>query len=39
MNNLLELYDDKFNQKTENKINELNEEDLFNENEDIEKIL
>ena len=39
MNNLFELYDDKFNQKTkeeENKINEIDDEELFNDNEDIE---
>ena len=39
-NNLLELYDDKYNKKNinviEKQINELDEEDLFNENEDIE---
>ena len=39
-NNLLELYDDKYNKKKindlENKINELDDEDLFNDNEDIE---
>ena len=37
MNNIFELYDDKFNQKAnyeENKIKELDDEDLFNENED-----
>ena len=41
MNNLFELYDDKFNQKTkeeENKINEIDDEELFNDNEDIENI-
>ena len=31
-----ELYDNKFNQKSRKAENELNEEDLFNENEDIE---
>jgi len=39
MNNILELYDDKFNQKTkesEKKINEIDEEELFNDNEEIE---
>ena len=39
MHNLLELYDEKLNKKTndiENKINEIDEEDLFNDNEIIE---
>ena len=39
MNNLLELHDDKFNhiiKDEKNKINELDEEDLFNDNEEIE---
>ena len=39
MHNIFELYDEKFNQKKneeDNKINELDDEDLFNDNEDIE---
>lgn len=38
-NNIFELYDEKFNQKKneeDNKINELDDEDLFNDNDDIE---